>query len=308
MMVMQVKKFLFTLFLIVGGLLIYLNRTEIVRIIVNEVVKFQEVSLEYKNSYYLRYNFKYVNSVDSFNIRSKQDLLDLYYTIINNGNDTFDFYCPSEYKNCIDDVKLLANNPKELSNINGFVHPYNSFDIIETKYDSLNRVTLNIVKTYDDETIALLNKKIEEIVETEIKDEKNARKIIKIVHDYIIKHTKYDKDRTDKNIIKYQSNTAYGVLFEGYGICSGYSDAMALFLNYFNIPNFKVTSENHVWYAVFIDGKWLHLDLTWDDPILSSGEDVLDDSYFLITTSELNKLSDSQHHFDENIYVELMEN
>ena len=83
---------------------------------------------------------------------------------------------------------------------------------------------------------------------------------------------------------------------------------MALFLNYFNIPNFKVASENHVWNVVFIDGQWLHLDLTWDDPILTSGEDVLDDTYFLITTSELNKLSDSQHHFDETIYVELLEN
>lgn len=135
---------------------------------------------------------------------------------------------------------------------------------------------------------------------------KLKKNIIKIIHDYIIKNTKYDKERSDHNIIKYQSNTAMGVFFEGYGICSGYADAMAIFLNYYDIPNFKVASENHVWNAVFIEGKWLHLDLTWDDPIVSTGEDIIDDSYFLITTEQLKKLEDSQHHFDENVYQELV--
>jgi hypothetical protein len=83
---------------------------------------------------------------------------------------------------------------------------------------------------------------------------------------------------------------------------------MALFLNYFGIPNFKVTSENHVWNAVYVDGKWYHLDLTWDDPILSNGKNIIDDSYFLITTKQLKKLNDSQHNFDENIYIELAGN
>ena len=42
-------------------------------------------------------------------------------------------------------------------------------------------------------------------------------------------------DEFVKNIIKYESNTAYGVLFEGYGICSGYADVMGIFLNRYNI-------------------------------------------------------------------------
>lgn len=299
------KKFLFTLFLICGALIIYFNRNLIVNTIISNVIHMQKVDLEYKNSYYLKYNFKYVNNVDTFNLRNKNDLINLYYTVINNGYDKFDFYCPEDYKNCINDVTSLANNPKELSIINGFVHPYNSFDTIETVYDSLGRVNLTIKKTYNDYSVSLLNNKIEEIVQKEVKNEKDKKKIIKIIHDYIIDHTKYDKQRTDNNIINYQSNTAYGVLFEGYGICSGYSDAMALFLNYYDIPNFKVASENHVWNAVNLDNKWYHLDLTWDDPIITSGEDIIDDAYFLINTSELKKLNDDQHHFNEDIYSEL---
>ncbi len=304
----MMKKFIFSVFLISLAICVFLNRNEIVKMIINNVIVNQEVSLEYKNSYYLKYNFNYVKSVDEFNINNKNSLINLFYTIINNGNDLFDFYCPDSYKNCINDIVIIANNPKELSVINGFVHPFNSFDTIETVYDSLGRVKLTIQKTYSNYDIVKINEKVEEIIQKEIKGEKDKRKIIKKIHDYIINNTKYDKDRTDRNIINYQSNTAYGVLFEGYGICSGYSDAMAIFLNYYDIPNFKVSSENHVWNAVYLDGKWYHLDLTWDDPIINTGENVLDDSYFLITTKELKELKDSQHHFDEDIYSELKEN
>ena len=304
----MMKKFIFTVFLLSLATFVFFNKNKIVKMIIDNVLKTQEVTLEYKNSYYLKYNFNYVDEMNDFELKDKNDLINFYYTIINNGNDLFDFYCPSEYENCLNDVASIANNPKEFSVINGFVHPYNSFDTIETVYDSLGRVKLNIKKTYSNYDIIKINEKVEEIVKNEIKEETDKKKIIKIVHDYIINHTKYDKDRTDRNIINYQSNTAYGVLFEGYGICSGYADTMAIFLNYYDIPNYKVSSENHVWNAVYLDGKWYHLDLTWDDPIINTGEDVLDDTYFLISTKVLKELNDSQHHFDEKVYSELKEN
>lgn len=299
-------KKLTTLVFLVGVLLAtYTYRDEIIGFLVAKVIDNSEVSLEYKNSYYLNYNFEFVKNVDEFDIKDKDDLLDLYYTIINSGVSNFEFYCPREYTNCMQDVIDVANNQDDLSNINGFVHPFNSFDTVETSYDSFGRVRLSIIKTYTDLEIVEINEKIKQIVDDKLKNKSDKREIIKIVHDYIINSTKYDKDRTDHNIITYASNTAYGVLFEGYGICSGYADAMALFLNYYNIPNYKVASENHVWNAVYLDGKWYHLDLTWDDPILSSGEEVLDDTYFLITTEKLKEINDSQHRFDDTIFREL---
>ena len=298
-------KKLTTLVFLVGVLLAtYTYRDEIIGFLVAKVIDNSEVSLEYKNSYYLNYNFEFVKNVDEFDIKDKDDLLD-YYTIINSGVSNFEFYCPREYTNCMQDVIDVANNQDDLSNINGFVHPFNSFDTVETSYDSFGRVRLSIIKTYTDLEIVEINEKIKQIVDDKLKNKSDKREIIKIVHDYIINSTKYDKDRTDHNIITYASNTAYGVLFEGYGICSGYADAMALFLNYYNIPNYKVASENHVWNAVYLDGKWYHLDLTWDDPILSSGEEVLDDTYFLITTEKLKEINDSQHRFDDTIFREL---
>lgn len=288
-------------------LIIYGNRNAILTIIVKTVSKQETITLDYKNEYYLSYNYKYVKNLSDINsIQNKNDLLNLYYTVINSGNSDFTFYCPSSYKSCVSDVKALANDQKELSNINGFVHPFNSFDTIETMpYSAIGKVDLKIIKTYTDVEIEEIGKKVEEVVKTEVKDETDERQIIKIIHDYIINNSKYDKLRADNNVIKYSSNTAYGVLFEGYGICSGYADAMALFLDYYKIPNYKIASENHVWNAVFLDGKWYHLDLTWDDPMLESGEDVIIYDYFLITTEKLKELDNLQHNFDTKIYPEM---
>ena len=248
--------------------------------ILEMIIKKNKVSFEYKNKYYLDYNFNYVKSVDSFEINNKKDLVNLYYTIINNGNTSFEFYCPNSYKSCISDIIYIANNQYYLSDVNGFVHPFNSFDTIETTYDTFKRVKVNIIKTYTDVEIEKLNAKVEEIARDVVKDVTDKKEIIKIIHDYIINNSKYDQKRAENNIITYASNTAYGVLFEGYGICGGYADAMALFLNYYKIPNYKISSENHVWNAVYLDGEWYHLDLTWDDPLTDSNDNVILHDYF----------------------------
>ena len=275
--------------------------------ILEMIIKKNKVSFEYKNKYYLDYNFNYVKRVDSLEINNKKDLVNLYYTIINKGNNNFEFYCPSSYTTCVDDIIYIANNQYYLSDVNGFVHPFNSFDTIETTYDTFKRIKVNIVKTYTDVEIEKLTAKVEEIAKDVVKDVTDKKEIIKLIHDYIINNSKYDQKRAENNIITYASNTAYGVLFEGYGICSGYADAMALFLNYYKIPNYKISSENHVWNAVFLDGEWLHLDLTWDDPLTDSNEDLVLHDYFLITTDKLLELDKTQHSFNTDIYSELKE-
>lgn len=299
------KKFFYYLILILIVLLVYLFREEIVKYVFELINPRESVSFEEKNSYYLKYKYNFFDELSEFKLENQKDLFNIYYTATNNGYDTFKFYCPEEYKNCINDVKALVFDQKKLSIINGFVHPFNSFQNIRTEYNSLGEVNLQIIKTYSNSDIEIITNKMQEIIKNEIKDEKDPKKIIRIVHDYVINHTKYDKDRADNNVIKYRSNTAYGVLFEGYGICSGYTDTMALFLNYYDIPNFEIASENHIWNVVYIDGKWLHLDLTWDDPIVSSGEEILSDTYFLITTEELKEINDIQHNFDPDIYKEV---
>lgn len=263
------------------------------------------IELDYKNEYYRDFSYNYVHETNDFNVKNKEQLIDIYYSIINSGIDKFTFYCSKSYEDCITDVTSLANNQVILSNINSFVHPYNSFSSIETKYDSLRRVTLKINKSYTDEQIKEINEKIQEVVDNKVKDTKDKREIIKIVHDYIINNSKYDSQKSDKNIDMYASNIAYGPLLQGYGLCGGYTDAMAIFLDYFDIPNYKVISENHVWNAVYLDGKWYHLDVTWDDPVMKDGSDALEYSFFLITTKQLQEEESNQHQFDTSVFSEV---
>ena len=87
---------------------------------------------------------------------TKKDLLNIFYTVINAGKDEFTFYCPKNYENCIDDVKSLAKDQITLSNINNFVHPFNSFKNISTKTDTLGKVTIELTKSYTDNDIKLV--------------------------------------------------------------------------------------------------------------------------------------------------------
>ena len=205
----------------------------------------------------------------------------------------------------MDEVKNLANDQETLSTINNFVHPYNSFRHLETAYDNYGKITLTIEKTYSDSDISLINAKVDEVEQEIWTDNMSQVDKIRAAHDYIINHSEYDSERSDYNIVKYKSDTAFGPLLEGYSLCGGYTDAMELFLEDMGIKSYKISSENHVWNAVYLNNAWYHLDLTWDDPITTDGSDILEYNFFLITTSELSELEGEQHNYDKNVYSEL---
>ena len=265
----------------------------------------KEVTLTASNDYTRDYDFNYVKRTDDFTPSNYQDLLNIYYTVLNSGEEEFSFYCTDEYSECIDDVDSLANNQKVLSTINNFVHPFNSFRHLETSYDDYGKVTLKIEHIYSNNDIKLINAKVEEIEKEIWNSSMSNEDKIKEAHNYIINNSKYDKDRSDNNIVKYKSDTAYGSLLEGYSLCGGYTDAMELFLEDMGIKSYKISSENHVWNAVNLNNAWYHLDLTWDDPITTDGSDILEYNFFLITTSELSELEGEQHNYDKNVYSEL---
>lgn len=264
----------------------------------------KEVDPPEKNSYYRDYDFQFAKNTTDFTPENYQDLLNIYYTILNSGVDEFSFFCPKDYKDCITDVDALANDNTTLSNINNFVHPYNSFSDIKTKYNDLGKITVEINKVYSEDKIKEINAKIEQILNT-VTFSDDTLDNIKLIHDYIINNSKYDTDRSDNNIANYDSDTAYGNLIQGYGLCGGYADSMELFLEQMHIKSFKVASDNHIWNAVNLNNKWYHLDLTWDDPVSSNKQDILEYNFFMITTDELIDLKTDQHTYDKNVYKEL---
>ena len=299
----------FNIILFVGIIYAVFNFDKITNFIVDLQENFQydmdlkNLKMPTQSTYNLKYSHNYVKE-NKINIpNNTTDIKNIIYTILNNGWSTFDYLCPKEYKNCIDDSLSITNNNVILSDINNFVHPYNSFSLLETAYTNNGKFTINIKKNYTNDDINIIEQKVNEIIKAYIKDSMSDREKIKTIHDYIINNTKYDNKYIEKTS-NYKSNIAYGALIEGNAICSGYTDAMAIFLNKFNIPNYKISSSTHIWNLVYIDGDWKHLDLTFDDPVSNTNANLLEYDYFLITTNQLYKLDKDEHTFNEKVFSE----
>lgn len=304
------KKLFITGISLIALAFVYMYKEDIAKLIVTEVLEEEKITTTLvNNSYATNRSYEFVKLTDDFTPENKEDLINIFYTVLNSGMDEFTFYCSEEYTSCLSDLYYISNDQKLLSSINGFISPYNSFkDLETTSYNSTGKVILKIGRVYTNEQIIEIDNKVNEILKEKITDNMLLDKKIKIIHDYIIENTKYDSKRSDEASSEYKSDIAYGPLFQGYGVCSGYSDLMMLFLNKMGIDNIKVTSENHIWNLVYINNTWLHLDLTWDDPVLDNGKDIIDYTYFLITTEELFRQNDNQHYFNEAIYLEAKSN
>lgn len=260
------------------------------------------------NEYYLEDNFEYVNNYTSTGINNKTELIGFIYYTINSGTSYLERYIDKDYTEYNNDINSLTSNKGEelkeiISILNNFVHPYNSSNNIKITYGGNYKIGITINKAYSDNEIEEINKVIDKVINESITNSMPPREKIKIIHDYIIDNTEYDKLKYEnKDDTTYKSNTAYGVLIEGYGTCNGYADAMAIFLDKLNIINYKISNDEHIWNLVYLDGNWYHLDLTWDDPI--SENNINRDTYFLITTETLELINDGTHEFDKKIYSE----
>lgn len=291
----KIKNILYTILLMLIVYYVYINLDNITTNLKALIVSKSDLVIKEPNSYKVDYTFENFNYKVSYIPYNKEDLIDIYFNVLNNGYNEFTFYCPKEYKSCTKDVESIGNDSKLMSNINNYVHPYNSFKTIKTKVSSSNEITLEIQKKYSKEKITKINELVNNVIsELDLNNVDDLTKIERI-HNYILNHTVYDKNTNNFDI-----NSAYGSLIEGHSVCSGYADAFSIFMNIYKIPNIRVSSENHLWNLVYINGKWLHIDLTWDD----SENNKYDNNYFLITKEKLFSLDTKEHNFDESFFIE----
>jgi hypothetical protein len=108
-----------------------------------------------------------------------------------------------------------------------------------------------------------LNERIDQIISQIIQPGMTDDEKVKAIHDYIVLHVAYDQTLT-----KY---SPYNALVEGTAVCQGYSMLTYKMLHRAGIQNYIVEGEAdgepHAWNLVNLDGKWYHLDTTWDDPV-----------------------------------------
>ena len=106
-----------TVLLVVLAFFIYDNRITIVQNVSKTVDKGETLVLPDNPNFKNNFDFQFVQETDDFDVKSKQDILNVLYTILNNGLDEFTFYCSQNYSSCVDDFKEISQDQVLLSTI-----------------------------------------------------------------------------------------------------------------------------------------------------------------------------------------------
>ena len=117
----------------------------------------------------------------------------------------------------------------------------------------------SMILVYDDADMA--NRKSEYnaalgAIRTAVKEGMTERQTARAIHDWIIKNTEYG------DLPGYES-----VLVSHKGVCNDYAKAYEFLCTLAGLKCrfFRGGPMDHAWNIVRIDGKWLHVDCTWDD-------------------------------------------
>lgn len=107
------------------------------------------------------------------------------------------------------------------------------------------------------------------------------------IHDRIVDNTVYT---SSGELYEYEAD---GPLVYGKAVCEGYSKAFMYLAQSLGFECVCVigtaNGEDHMWNLVKLYDEWYNVDVTWDDPVRSDGENVLRHNYFLISDDEIGE-------------------
>ncbi len=107
------------------------------------------------------------------------------------------------------------------------------------------------------------------------------------LHDYLALNTRYDS----KLGIAAQPQATTRLLLDGVAVCDGYAHAYGMLLSMAGIENRFVVGYGdgieHIWNLVRLEGKWVHIDVTYDDPKPDRNGRVMH-SYFAMSDAQLS--------------------
>ena len=101
------------------------------------------------------------------------------------------------------------------------------------------------------------------------------------IHDYLVTNAEYG----DKYNVIEDEHSAYGTVINHVAVCEGYAMAFELIAMCTGMEcKFIVgnAGEDHAWNLVSIDGQWYHVDVTWDDPVLTDMDDDMKNSDYIM--------------------------
>ena len=255
---MKIIKKIFNLLTLVLIIFSLFNYKEISNFIVSNFIYNKNAIVEIsKGEYSKEIDYQFVQITDDFVAKNYQHLLNILYTILDSGNDSFSFYCDDKYKDCLNVIDDLIQNENNtiLADINNYVHPYYTYKSIVITTNNYGKVTVTLEKQYSKEDIIYVNEQLNIIDNTVAKELESNQEKIKAIHDYIITNTTYDIERAknmDSPTFKdSKTHTAYGLLTEKKSLCGGYSDLMSIYIHNLGIcfcRNIKVPPRDFSFY------------------------------------------------------------
>jgi len=188
----------------------------------------------------------------------------------------------SQYGITVDQLNELVPRSHMEGRQPWYVGPYSYQYNTETKIVSTVTFKLRDPDVYD---YALYEQTVAEILHETVKAGMNQWQIALAIHDYLVLNCAYDESLT--------YHRAYDALVRRSAVCSGYAEAYMDLLRRVGIECRYIRSEamDHAWNLVKIGDNWLHVDVTWDDPV-SDRQGRVHHKYFLISDSAI---SDEEH-------------
>jgi hypothetical protein len=199
----------------------------------------------------------------------------------------------------VDKINSIVRSDPTILYYDGLSYSYNtSTDLVKTikfKY----KITPSEIESRRNEVI----KKADEILDSLNLDGKNEYEKIKIVHDHIVKNTVYDSEGFDNDSVQPNQYSMYGTLIENSAVCEGYAETFLYFMDKLNIECQQVfgtaNGNNHAWNLVKVDGLWYQIDLTFDDPVPDTGDNIKH-IYMLINDDKMG----INHIWNKGEYIE----
>lgn len=104
------------------------------------------------------------------------------------------------------------------------------------------------------------------------------------VHDYFVYEYAYDQENYEAGTIPADSYRSGGLFINGVGVCQAYAYGYQYILSRLGLECYVTSSTgmNHAWNIVGLDGKYYHVDCTWDDPVVDR-MGMVRHTYFLLS-------------------------
>lgn len=134
--------------------------------------------------------------------------------------------------------------------------------------------------------------KLREIKSQIIKNHMSDYEGEKAIHDFMVTNYKYDQENLNAGTLTNRSHSVVGLVNDKKGVCEAYANTFMLLCKLSEIECQLVTGTvdniKHAWNIVKLDNEYYHVDVTNDDPIPDTPEEIRY-AYFNLDDNEISK-------------------